>query len=125
MTEKQPALPFDPDAFAAALSEMGRRCFEELHAFVLHAWEALRPLAEYLDAHPELAGLEPEPNVLGCHHLCGRTPGHGCTVEATTTLTMDSGHAIPMCQPCWEAALDARAVATITSARRALEAAMP
>lgn len=124
MTEQQPALPFDPVALANAMSEAGRKYFEEMRAFVLAATEAFRPLIEYLQAHPELADWEPEPDPPACHHLCGRTSEHECTGEATTTLTVvkanDFGHEIPMCQACWAAALDARAVATITAAERAL-----
>lgn len=117
----------DVASLAASMSEAWRNLRAAMETAVAQAVEAFRPLLEFMEAHPELLEWEPEEDVPGCHHLCGRTALHECTGEATTTLTValydGAGHAIPMCQGCWEAALDDRAVATLATARRALDAA--
>jgi hypothetical protein len=127
VTEQQCPEPIDVAALAASMSEAWCNLRAAMETALAQAVEALWPLLEFMEVHPELLDWEPEKDVPNCHHLCGRTALHECTGEATTTLTVvrydGTGHAIPMCQPCWEAALDDRAVATLASARRALDAA--
>lgn len=68
------------------LSEGLQRTFEALCI-------ALRPLAEFFG--------EPEPDWQGCHHWCGRWPGHECAGEATGTLAYrPGGRQVPMCDAC-------------------------
>lgn len=123
MTEQKTPEPIDVAALAASMAEAWRNLRAAMETAVAQAVEAFRPLLEFVQAHPELLEWEPDEDVPYCNHLCGRAGAHECTGEATTTLTMDNGHAIPMCQSCWEAALDDRAVATLATARRALDAA--
>lgn len=128
VTEQQCPEPIDVAALGASMAEDWCNLRAAMETAVTQTVEAFRPLLDLMEAHPlELLEWEPEKDVPNCHHLCGRTVLHECTGEATTTLTValydGAGHAIPMCQGCWEAALDDRAVATLATARRALEAA--
>lgn len=84
--------------------------FQEFHEQMRRTVEAigvsLRPLAEFLEQHPELRNMQPEPPVQGCHHLCGRWPEHECGGEATGTLAYrPGGREIPMCDSCREVTL--------------------
>jgi len=84
--------------------------FREFHEQMRHTLEAigvsLRPLVEFIEQHPELRDMQPEPPTEGCHHFCGRWPEHDCDGEATGTLAYrPGGREVPVCGGCRDATL--------------------
>jgi hypothetical protein len=100
------AFEFDVAAFTAALAEAWRRLREQLEPIVRAIGEALRPLIEFLEAHPELAEIQHEAEPPDCRHVCvGHGAPHECDGEATGLHAYSpSGREVPMCGPCIEAA---------------------
>jgi hypothetical protein len=98
----------DRDEFAERWAEAVRSFTEAFRPIVIAftaqfnaAAAVLRPLIEYIAAHPELADCEPEAELESCHHLCGRYCEHECTGEATTTVAFRvGGREVPMCEGC-------------------------
>ena len=103
------------NAYAAAARPVMTAVARQISAL----YEALRPMIEYYQQHPEeLEAMrrerDAEEGYRGCHCLCGLhrdRPEVVCTGEAVPGLTVTRSSStvgavhIPMCRPCYSAAV--------------------